>query len=70
MEFFLLRKYLCGLVLIFSIQRYEMYRVKKGGGGEIGLESRQFIYDENVGPEGGGGDEATKVARARFREIR
>ena len=45
-----------------------MYRVKKGGG-EIGLESRQFIYDENVGPEGGG-DEATKVARARFREIR
>ena len=44
-----------------------MYRVKKGGG-EIGLESRQFIYDENVGP--GGGDEATKVARARFREIR
>ena len=30
-----------------------MYRVKKGG--EIGLESRQFIYDENVGPEGGGG---------------
>ena len=29
-----------------------MYRVKKGG--EIGLESRQFIYDENVGPEGGG----------------
>ena len=29
-----------------------MYRVKKGGG-KIGLESRQFIYDENVGPEGG-----------------
>ena len=67
MEFFLLRKYLCGLVLIFSIQRYEMYRVKKGGG-EIGIESRQFIYDKNVGR--GGGDEATKVARARFREIR
>ena len=42
-----------------------MYRVKKGGG-EIGLESRQFIYDENVGPEGGGGMKRQKLLERDF----
>ena len=41
-------------------------KIRDGGGGEIGLESRQFIYDENVGPEGGGGMKRQKLLERDF----